>query len=560
MGGRVVLWLLALAALAGPFAIERAAAAPTELNLRPLEDVPVQHMGRKKPFYAFARDSWSTVHGRSVWRDEDRVKWSPMESVVDIWMRPGVWSGRPVILVDYVPLLEEMGTDITRKHYSLEELSKNDVLVEKLEAVMALRERDPAADLDRMQEAVRQTGFRMEVFQTLLTGGAFRLIPHPTRDAGTWLPVIEAPRYFEEERLQTLGASFESMVRAYREGDEAAWSASLDSWREEAAGLVPEMYPSASIMALEHAYLQFHPFRLAWMAFLLAGFALVVTSMAGQQAGYRIAWGFALTGFLLMCAGFVARTIISGRPPVTNMYETVIWLAFGVILFALVFEAKYRARYFLLAAVPVAVLSLILADTQPTILDPAIHPLVPVLRSNFWLVIHVLTITTSYAAFALALGVAHIIMFKILARGTVGAALFNYLYRTLLIGVLLLGAGTILGGVWANYSWGRFWGWDPKETWALIAFLSYLAVLHGRIAGWWGGFGLTFGAVVGFQTILMAWYGVNFILGTGLHSYGFGTGGFPYVLAFVIAELILLGFVTWTHLSCQPGKREPVRA
>jgi hypothetical protein len=102
---------------------------------------------------------------------------------------------------------------------------------------------------------------------------------------------------------------------------------------------------------------------------------------------------------------------------------------------------------------------------------------------------------------------------------------------------LLLAAGTILGGVWANYSWGRFWDWDPKETWALTALLVYLFVLHGRIAGTWSGFGLAVGSVLAFQSIVMSWYGVNFVLGVGLHSYGFGSGGFVYAGTFVIAEL-----------------------
>jgi energy-coupling factor transporter transmembrane protein EcfT len=104
----------------------------------------------------------------------------------------------------------------------------------------------------------------------------------------------------------------------------------------------------------------------------------------------------------------------------------------------------------------------------------------------------------------------------------------------------LLAVGTILGGVWANYSWGRFWDWDPKEVWALVTLLAYLFVLHGRIAGKWAGFGMSVGAILCFLCVLMAWYGVNFVLGVGLHSYGFGSGGFGYALAFVIAELVFV--------------------
>jgi cytochrome c biogenesis factor len=111
-----------------------------------------------------------------------------------------------------------------------------------------------------------------------------------------------------------------------------------------------------------------------------------------------------------------------------------------------------------------------------------------------------------------------------------------FIYRAIQIGVVLLAAGTILGGVWANQSWGRFWGWDPKEVWALIALLGYLALLHGRFTGWVKGFGLTIGAIVAYLLVLMAWYGVNFILGVGLHSYGFSSGGAKFVSGFVALE------------------------
>jgi hypothetical protein len=123
-----------------------------------------------------------------------------------------------------------------------------------------------------------------------------------------------------------------------------------------------------------------------------------------------------------------------------------------------------------------------------------------------------------------------------------------WLYRVIQLGVLLLAAGTILGGVWANYSWGRFWGWDPKETWALITLLSYIVVLHGRLAGWWHDFGLAVGSVLCFLAVVMAWYGVNFVLGTGLHSYGFGIGGETYVMGAIALDLIYVSAAVYRYL------------
>ena len=125
-----------------------------------------------------------------------------------------------------------------------------------------------------------------------------------------------------------------------------------------------------------------------------------------------------------------------------------------------------------------------------------------------------------------------------------GEEIADAAYRVVQIGVVLLAAGTILGGIWADYSWGRFWGWDPKETWALIALLGYLAVLHAKKAGLVRSFGFLAGCVISFSLVLMAWYGVNFVLGVGLHSYGFGGGGVPYVAAFVAVHLIFVAFAT----------------
>jgi ABC-type transport system involved in cytochrome c biogenesis permease subunit len=304
------------------------------------------------------------------------------------------------------------------------------------------------------------------------------------------------------------------------------------------AAIQPQFQPPGWKIQLETLYQSWHPFGWAWKFYIAAGIALLVLS---ARVGYVAAWVLAGTGFLLQLMGFVARILIGGRGPVTNMYESILWVAFGTIFFALLFETIYRSRVFLLGALPVAVVSLILADSQPVALNPAINPLVPVLRDNFWLSTHVTSITLSYAAFALALGIGHIALGKVIAGRRPEPSLYNYLYRALQVGVLLLAIGTILGGVWANYSWGRFWDWDPKETWALITLLGYLFVLHGRIAGKWGGFGLAVGSVLAFQCVLMAWYGVNFVLGVGLHSYGFGSGGFGYAIAFVLAEF---AFVT----------------
>jgi cytochrome c-type biogenesis protein CcsB len=303
-------------------------------------------------------------------------------------------------------------------------------------------------------------------------------------------------------------------------------------------------YPSAEIVDLEVAYNHWAPLRVAWVCTLLALLGALLGGASGWRPCYRAALGFYGAGVLAMLVGFGMRTAISARAPVTNMYESVVFVGLGAAAFGLVFELIYRKRYMLTAAAAVSTLALMLADACPAILDPSIRPLTPVLRSNFWLVIHVMTIMLSYAAFALALVTGNIALGFYLRRSAnraAIAALSKLTYQLLQAGVLLLILGTFLGASWADYSWGRFWGWDPKEVWALITLLGYLALLHARHVGWLHDFGVAAFSVLCFTLILMAWYGVNFVLGTGLHSYGFGGGGQIYVLAAIGLQFLYVG-------------------
>src|SRR5262249_32604235 len=169
----------------------------------------------------------------------------------------------------------------------------------------------------------------------------------------------------------------------------------------------------------------------------------------------------------LQVFGFYCRVLISGRAPVSNMYETVIWVSFMSGVFALVLELIYRKKIIALAGTLVATLGLVLADMCPLALDPKLSPLTPVLRSNFWLTIHVLTEVSSYAGGTLAWGLGNVSL-ALLAFGKPRREMLKMLsqftYRGLQIAVLLLAVGTFLGAWWAYDSWGRYWGWDPKEV------------------------------------------------------------------------------------------------
>lgn len=240
-------------------------------------------------------------------------------------------------------------------------------------------------------------------------------------------------------------------------------------------------------------------------------------------------------------------------------------------------QRAHERRIYLTSASGVAALAAFVAWYAP-VLDRSFTPLQPLLRDNFWLTVHVLTIVSSYGAGALAwaLGNVALVMFLVgryppsLASQSERRlpercrALSTPIYQSIQLAVVLLAAGTILGGLWADVAWGRFWGWDPKEVWALITLLVYLAILHARYAGRVGHFGLAAGAVLGATAIMMSWYGVNFVLGVGLHSYGFGNGGQAEVLAAVLLNWLLVGAAAaryrWNNRSIATKNTQPPRA
>ena len=239
----------------------------------------------------------------------------------------------------------------------------------------------------------------------------------------------------------------------------------------------------------------------------------------------------------------------------------------------------FLRKPFALVAASVAFFAALVTYYAP-VFDKNINPLMPVLRDNFWLTMHVLTITASYGAGALAWGLGNLALGYYLfgryrdpldpnaalpeghqpANGDrpaaasvarrppeVCATLGAFNYKSMQVAVLLLAAGTILGGLWADVSWGRFWGWDSKEVWALVSLLIYLAILHGRYAGMFGNFGLAVGSVFGATAILMAWYGVNYVLGSGLHSYGEGVGGLGWVLGILALNWLFVAAAGLRH-------------
>lgn len=498
-----------------------------------LRELPVQSRGRMKPLDTFSRECVQAITGKARWKGEE-----PVLTVLGWWADPQKARSAELIEFRDRDQKSELGFDPDRRWFRLDELAENSKLDERRELIHQRLKAEE--DLPPGDQKVQEVLERAALLSSILDGSGLRVVPHPGGLQERWGGLSE----LGESAALTASNRLREELRTGKPG----LVTTAVEWRAELAKLGPT--PEARNLAREVRYNQSHPFRTAWILYLAA--FLTLAAATGQASGgklYRLGVSLTVAGFLVHLYGFFLRCAIAGRPPVTNMYESVIWVAFGAIGFAFILEWFSPRGIALPSACCCATLCLILADTLPSVLDPSIHPLTPVLRSNYWLTVHVLSITLGYAAFLLALGIGHVALWKA-ARGRTSQQLdplHDAVYKAVQIGVLFLAAGTILGGVWANDSWGRFWGWDPKEVWALIALLGYLAILHGRYAGWLRKFGVTAWSVLAFQGVLMAWYGVNYVLGTGLHSYGFGTGGGVYVAWFVLFEFLYVGWAVFEY-------------
>ncbi|MFN7685241.1 MAG: cytochrome c biogenesis protein [Oligoflexia bacterium] len=527
------------------------------------ELTPIQAGGRTKPIAAFAAELVLHLTGKQKFEG-----WRPSEMLASMVSQPAEWRQKPLFKIDREDVKRQLLLDEKTNRFSAAELFSNSALLQyasrmgsALESTLA-KAPDPQAN--PREEELKRVLDRLTVFHQLVTGEAWTVIP--AAGGLAWQPVTRAE---DREKAQALAlaelladaspqgvirAKFVAAMGAYLSGDFETFAVSTRDLRQAVTRAAEELTPGfektvVPKLRVEKIYRETRPFHWAWMLYVLAALVFAVGGWLGQDRFSGASkTGLSVMGLALALHvfGFALRSYVAGRPPVSNMYESIVWVAFGAVVFALVIFVLQRKLILLGVGSILGAFGLLAADAAPTLMDPGLHPLVPVLRSNYWLTVHVLTITLGYAAFALSFGLGNVTLFKVL-RGTSEHSaevmgLNQLTYRAMQFGVVLLAAGTLLGGVWADYSWGRFWGWDPKEVWALIALLTYLIVLHGRYAGWVGQFGFAAWSVLCFSSVVMAWYGVNFVLGVGLHSYGFSAGGQGAVGTGVLLQF---AFVAW---------------
>jgi ABC-type transport system involved in cytochrome c biogenesis permease subunit len=340
-------------------------------------------------------------------------------------------------------------------------------------------------------------------------------------------------------KVEPAALAYAALGRAWETGDAAAFNA---AGRGLSLALAADHAPTLRRTALEVRFNGAQPFYTS-MGLFVAAFLLAVASwLRWPETLGPCAFGLVTVAFALTTAGIGARMWLEGRPPVTNLYSSALFVGWGAVGLCLFLEYSFRNAIGSVAAGLTGFAALLIAH-HLSLGGDTMEMMRAVLDSNFWLATHVVTITVGYSAMFLAgfLGLVYIargVFTRSLDRATAGA-LVRMIYGIVCFATLFSLVGTVLGGIWADQSWGRFWGWDPKENGALIIVLWCAVILHARLAGLVRDRGLVQLAIFGNIVTAWSWFGVN-MLGVGLHSYGFMGAAFWALLGFVASQLAIM--------------------
>ncbi len=497
--------LAAVFALAAP---ARAIEVPETATVEKLRVLPVQHDGRTMPFDTQAREAIRAVTGRSSWPGVDHV------AMAAGWaFDPQGWQDEPIVKVGGNAVAQAAGLPAGTRYASLAQLLSSPGLRQASAAAHESQHEHEGMKPSGLDKDVLRLEDRLGTLIDYFKGEAIHAVPSPEAK-GAWRPATGV-------RSAVDLASIPERVRA---------------------SAPPAHYPDQKTMAREILYNRMRPSRIAWLLLLPAAILAALT-VGDRRARLRPLVAFFLVGgFAAMTWGIAVRWQIAGRVPASNMYESMLFLGWGVGLFGVVALAL-RQRLLISNAAGMGALAMMLVDLLP--MDPFIHPMMPVLTGTPWLAIHVPIIVVSYSVLAMATGLAHLVVGVEIfapARRDLAARWSQLLYWYLHVGSILLIAGILTGSIWAASSWGRYWGWDPKEVWSLIAFLAYMAILHARFDEQIREFGVAICSIAAFWTILMTYLGVNYVLASGLHSYGFGSSSMLQSMAIIAAvEIAFLG-------------------
>ncbi len=471
---------------------------------------------------------------------------------------PSYWQTVPMIRVSNDELQDFLR--INSKYASFEDFISKETGYILNDLVDEVYKKKPAYR-NKFDTELIKVDERVNVCYMAYTAGLLKIFPKADDINQTWYTPLNAASAFTGADTifvdKIIPLYFETLNRAIETGDYTQADEILNSIIVYQQKNGSDILPSGSKIKLETFYNNSSLFERLSSIYGLIGFILLILHFINifvpnlkLDKVIGISSWLIIIAFVLHTMGLGIRWYISGHAPWSNGYEALVFIGWATILAGLVFSRNVKITL----SVTAILVFVILHVAHLSWMDPQITNLVPVLKS-YWLVIHVAVITASYGFLALGsllAAVNLIIMFLKSEKNTkrldlVIQELSNVIEKTLIVGLYMLTIGTFLGGVWANESWGRYWGWDPKETWALITVIVYAFIAHMRvIPGFRGVFAFNFMSLIGYSSVIMTYFGVNYYL-SGLHSYAAGdplpVPGFVYYTVSIIAVISVLAYI-----------------
>ncbi len=513
--------------------------------------------GRMKPMDTLSREIVAKL-GRSG----DVMGLSPNQVVLGMMIRPDAWREIAVIKLGDKEINKLIGVSDETKTAAFSQFFEfpDEIAGYKLARLVEEANQKAPAKRTKFDKALLQVDERVNVAYMVYTGSLIRMWPIPNDKNSKWDATIEAlqtlpPKDAQMVKIMAMGY-FGSIDNALKSGDWAAADKALGLIEKYQHFAGASVYPSQNKLAVEIFYNKTNIFEQLWPLYFSVGFVLLILSFVKilkpsfkLEFFSRATLGLLVLFFVAHTAGLAMRWYISGHAPWSNGYESMIYIGWATVLAGFIFSRKSAIT---LAATGI-MSGLILFVAHLNWMDPQVTNLVPVLQS-YWLSIHVSMITASYGFLGLGalLGMITLILFILKNsdnQGRLNLAIkeLNAINEmSLIIGLVLLTVGNFLGGVWANESWGRYWGWDPKETWALVTILVYAVVIHLRmIKGAYSDYIFSVVSLLSFTSVLMTYFGVNYYL-AGMHSYAKGdpvpVPEFVPITYAIIAIVIILAY------------------
>ena len=503
--------------------------------------IPVVDGGRVKPMDTIARTYLRIMSNKETFKDKDGPSRAAIEWLLDVetdrFDPNRQWrSGKhPVFRIDHPDLQTALGLQPREGfRYAVEDFA--DKIPSQAESLQKVHQRkEENRPLDAYDSQLFEFGRHLSLYQHLEDMSSPHVIP--PKDGRDWQLLAEAETKRKDD--PDVGA-WNRMRNAYGRRDPAAFNSEVASYL---ARLEQERPKDVRRAALEVRFNSLDPFnRAKWL--YLVGFVLSCLAWMGWSKPLNAgAWGLMAFVFVVHTIALGVRMHLSGRPPVTNLYSSAIFIGWGSVLLGLVLERFYKLGIGNLVASVAGFVTLQIAHILSAEGD-TMEVLQAVLDTQFWLATNVTCITLGYATTYVAglLGLIYILrgVFTRSLTPEVASSLTRMTYGIVCFATFFSFIGTVLGGLWADDSWGRFWGWDPKENGALMIVLWNALLLHAR----WGGLvrarGIAILAVFGNVVVSWSWFGVN-QLGVGLHSYGFTSGITLTLSLFALSQLAVVG-------------------